>query len=136
MSRKLYAVPSIQTPRRSKAVDTLPQLTELSKRQLVLPDKKEPIEEKVVNFQLQKLFPITLEQATCNYELLEQLSKSADNFVNSFKFNDSCTEGRKVFSWAWDTYSKTKELLEFYDCVSEQLESGVAFESVKLGEAI
>ena len=117
-------------------MDTLPQLTKLTKRQPVLPNRQEHTEGKAVNFQLLKLFPITLEQATCNYELLEQLSKSANNFVNSFKFNESCLEGKEIFSWAWDTYSKTKELLEFYDCVSEQLENGVVFEGVELEEAI
>ena len=118
-------------------MESLPQLKEITKGQLVLPNKPaELTEEKVANFQLQKLFPITLEQATCNYELLEQLSKSANNFVNDFKFNESCLEGKKVFSWAWDTYSKAKELLEFYDCVSGQLESVVVSESIKLEEAI
>ena len=118
------------------AVDILPQLTEITKRQPVLLNRQGHIEKEVGDSQFQRLFPITLEQAICNYELLEQLSKSADNFVNCFKFNESCLEGKEIFLWAWNTYSKAKELLEFYDCVAEQLENGVAFESVQLEEAI
>ena len=117
-------------------MDTLPQLTEITKRQLVLPDRQEHIEEEIGNSQFQRLLPITLEQATCNYELLEQLSKSLDNFVNDFKFNESCAKGKEIFLWAWSSYTKAKKLLEFYDYVSGQLESGVVSESVKLKEAI
>ena len=116
-------------------MDTLPQLTKFTDSSLVLGEQKH-VGGKVVDFEFQKLFPITLEQAVCNYELLEQFVKSVSGFVNDFKFNESCSEGRKVFLWAWDVFIKAKELLEFYDCVSDQLESGVVSESVKLEEAI
>ena len=85
-------------------------------------------------FKLECLFPITLDQAVSNYELLEGFTKVADHLVNGLHFNDGCLEGRKVHSWAWDIYTKAKQLLEFYDCVSEQLENRVASESVKLFE--
>ncbi len=116
-------------------MDTLPQLTKLTDRSLVLGEQKH-VEGKMAGFEFKKLFPITLEQAACNYELLEQFVKSVNDFVNDFKFDESCSEGRKVFLWAWDVFVKTKELLEFYDCVSGQIESGVVSESVKLEEAI
>ena len=116
-------------------MDILPQLTDFTQIPLVL-DRQEHIGEaevEIKSFLPQKLFPITLEQATCNYELLEHLSKSLDSFVNGFRFNESCPEGGKISLWAWDTFTKTKELLEFYDCVAEQLETG-CFEGVEHGK--